>query len=71
MEKTPKEIADNTLYNLILVLEELWNHSRYQDNGILKEYVKIFFPNKQNLGKASKRNSNTHYLKNSQTIFTK
>jgi hypothetical protein len=41
LEKTPKEIADNTLYNLILVLEELWNHSRYQDNKILKEYVKI------------------------------
>ena len=69
MEKTLKEIADYTLFNLILVLEELWNHSRYQDNGILKEYVKIFFPNKQNLGKASKRNSNTHYLENSQTIF--
>ena len=69
MEKTPKEIADYTLFNLIPVLEELWNHSRYQDNEIFKEYVKIFFPNKQNLGKASKRNSNTHYLKNSQTIF--
>jgi hypothetical protein len=55
LEKTPKEIADNTLYNLILVLEELWNHSRYQDNKILKEYVKIFFPNKQNLGKDSKK----------------
>jgi hypothetical protein len=65
----PKEIADYTLFNLIPVLEELWNHSRYQDNEIFKEYVKIFFPNKQNLGKASKRNSNTHYLKNSQTIF--
>ena len=71
MEKTPKEIADYTLFNLILVLEELWNHSRYQDNGILKEYVKIFFPNKQNLGKASKKNSNTHYLKNSQNILLK
>ena len=65
----PKEIADYTLFNLIPVLEELWNHSRYQDNEIFKEYVKIFFPNKQNLGKASKRNSNTHYLKNCQTIF--
>jgi hypothetical protein len=62
LEKTPKEIADYTLFNLIPVLEELWNHSRYRDN-------EIFFPNKQNLGKASKRNSNTHYLKNSQTIF--
>jgi hypothetical protein len=71
LEKTPKEIADYTLFNLILVLEELWNHSRYQDNGILKEYVKIFFPNKQNLGKASKKNSNTHYLKNSQNILLK
>ena len=71
MEKTPTEIADYTLFNLILVLEELWNHGRYQDNGILKEYIKIFFPSKQNLGKASKKNSNTHYLKNSQNILLK
>ena len=69
MEKTPKEITDYILFNLIPVLEELWSHSRYQDNDIFKEYVKIFFPNKQNLGKASERNSNTHYLKNCQTIF--
>jgi hypothetical protein len=41
LEKTLKEIADYTLFNLILALEELWNYSRYQDNGILKEYVKI------------------------------
>jgi hypothetical protein len=64
LEKTLKDIADYTLFNLILVLEELWNHSRYQDNG-------IFFPTKHNLGKASKRNSNTHYLKISQNIFPK
>jgi hypothetical protein len=71
LEKTLKEIADYTLFNLIPVLEELWNHSRHQDNEIFKEYVKIFFPNKQNLGKASKKNSNTHYLKNSQNIVPK
>ena len=43
LEKTLKEIEDYTLFNLILVLEELWNHSRYQDNGILQEYVKYSF----------------------------
>ena len=57
LEKTLREIADYTLFNPIPVLEELWNHSRYQDNEIFKEYVKIFFPTKQNLGKDSKRNS--------------
>jgi hypothetical protein len=42
LEKTLREIADYTLFNPIPVLEELWNHSRYQEKrSVVKKEILI------------------------------
>jgi hypothetical protein len=42
-EKTLKEPADYTFFNLVPVLEELWNHRRYRTMKYLKSISKYFF----------------------------
>jgi len=62
LEKNLKEPGDYTLFNLIPVLEELWNHKRYRTMKYSKNISKYFFQINRIWGKASKRSRRTHII---------
>jgi hypothetical protein len=71
-EKTLKEPADYTLFNLVPVLEELWNHRRYRTMKYLKSISKYFFQINRIWEKTLKEIAEecTLFKKHCQNIFT-